>query len=563
MVIFTKNLYPLFGIVLGYLFVFTSGLVSNSLILQVSIWEVNCIDFSFNLLLDRVRLLFVGTVFIIGGSVLVYIKWYIRDERFYSRFSWLIYLFLISIIFIIMIPNLIMLLIGWDGLGLTSFLLVAFYQNNKSLSAAILTALTNRIGDVLILLRIGLFLREINWIVYRYSPIVSITGLSICIILAGITKSAQFPFCAWLPAAMAAPTPVSSLVHSSTLVTAGVYLLLRTFGVLSQRIYRLWLLKFLRLLTLVLAGSSAMAAVDFKKIIALSTLSQLRVIMFSVSSGFPFIAFFHLVTHAVFKALLFLRAGRVIHSYHGSQDLRVLGKGWQELPVRMSAISISVMSLSGAPFLSGFYSKDLIIELGIIRKTNMVLYIVEMVGLRFTSYYRGRILFNSILRKNKFDFGVVIKKERLLIIIPFISLGVGALFIGAIIIDRNELYFFVALLSSFERFVIICIPYIGVLMWSLRRLIFPTNWIKNFIIFVLRIWSVENLTSHPSKVAIFTYSFILCRVLDYGWLELMGPQGLYHSLGKSAQLNENVQTGYFIGLLIVFFGIFFMLFSLI
>lgn len=191
------------------------------------------------------------------------------------------------------------------------------------MASAILTALTNRVGDTLVLARISFMLNEINWVIYNYSPMIIRARIGFVLILAGITKRAQVPFCAWLPAAIAAPTPVSSLVHSSTLVTAGVYLLLRSYKIIRLREGAIKMLIVVRVLTLLVAGSRAACVYDLKKVIALSTLSQLRVIIFCVSIGAPLVAFFHLVTHAVFKALLFIGAGGLIHSNKRVQDVRV------------------------------------------------------------------------------------------------------------------------------------------------------------------------------------------------------------------------------------------------
>lgn len=190
-----------------------------------------------------------------------------------------------------------------------------------------LTALTNRIGDVFILLSIGLLFREGSWFVYNYLSFNNLRLIRISLVLRAITKRAQFPYVSWLPAAIAAPTPVSSLVHSSTLVTAGVYLLIRSYRLLVFNRWVINVLELLSLLTLMLAGSRAVITVDLKKIVALSTLSQLSIIMFVLSVGFPKVAFFHLVVHAVFKALLFLSVGAFIHFNAGCQDFRLMGRG--------------------------------------------------------------------------------------------------------------------------------------------------------------------------------------------------------------------------------------------
>nr|AFR45277.1 NADH dehydrogenase subunit 5 [Mytilus californianus] len=532
----------------GYASISIGSMLSSCFLFEVPVWDSNCLSFSFSVLVDSVSMIFVGTVLVISGSVGTYCKWYMASESYYNRFMGLVWLFVLSMIFMILVPNLVMLLIGWDGLGLTSFLLVAYYQNNKSLSAAMLTALTNRIGDVLVLVSISILLSEGGWLIYNYYPMQMWSGLGIVVVFAGMTKSAQMPFCAWLPAAMAAPTPVSSLVHSSTLVTAGVYLVLRSFYVVSANPFATQSLMVLSLFTLVLAGSSAVFAFDLKKVIALSTLSQLSLMMFSISILLPLVAFFHLVTHAVFKALLFLGAGGVIHSNQSIQDIRGLSSLWQSLPVSMGAMSVAIVSLSGAPFMSGFYSKDLIIELSMMDSSMTYgCYILELLGLIFTSFYSARIVFSVMLGSNYFNCSTLRVPEHLNMQIPFLSLYVGAIFLGVSLGSKMEKFSFVVLLESYESLSIFLIPFVGLAMWwgVLTKLGFNPWSLAKVLSFFLSMWFVESLTSHPGKTLFFKGSQMVYQTLDQGWLELLGPQGAYAGLGQISQLNEIVQSSYF------------------
>jgi len=228
-----------------------------------------------------------------------------------------------------------------------------------------------------------------------YSFINLVLGL---VILAAITKSAQIPFSAWLPAAIAAPTPVSALVHSSTLVTAGVYLLIR-FRALIEFSGVLFLVS---LSTMLISGLSACFEQDAKKIIALSTLSQLGVIVFAVSLGIWEIAFFHLLTHALFKSLLFLCIGLYIHGSDNQQDLRGIGCQLINRPVSSCFFFTSSLSLRGFPFLSGFYSKDLIIEVFETYEMGILAYMLVLLSLGFTIIYRIRLI--SFLWVIEFNF---------------------------------------------------------------------------------------------------------------------------------------------------------------
>ncbi|MEW8078579.1 MAG: proton-conducting transporter membrane subunit [Candidatus Thiodiazotropha endolucinida] len=226
--------------------------------------------------------------------------------------------------------------LGWDGLGLISFVLVIYYQRDKALGAGLVTALINRVGDVLMLARISLLRESGYWELWGLSLEEGVVGLVLVMVaVLSITKRAQIPFSYWLPAAIIAPTPVSALVHSSTLVTAGVYLMVRLLigvGELQVGGFVRSLLLVVSLLTNVMAGISACFEVDLKKIVALSTLRQLGIIVMALAMGYYSLAFFHLITHALFKSLMFIRVGRVIHLFGDSQDLRDVGGLWERMP---------------------------------------------------------------------------------------------------------------------------------------------------------------------------------------------------------------------------------------
>nr|QLY89742.1 NADH dehydrogenase subunit 5 [Lumbriculus variegatus] len=353
---------------------------------------VNNTPMNMTLLYDPKGSLFSLVVLLISANVMQFSSEYMKDDKFKDRFSYMVILFVMSMNFLIYIPHFIMLLLGWDGLGIVSFILVIYYQNPKSLAAGLITALTNRIGDALLLLSIALTLNQGHWnIINMYNTqFMSLqTGM---IIIAAMTKSAQIPFSSWLPAAMAAPTPVSALVHSSTLVTAGVFLSIRFYPMLAQIS---WFNKFLLImatLTMMMAGLSAMTECDMKKIIALSTLSQLGMMMTSLGLGLPQLAYFHMLMHALFKALLFICAGLMIHSHQHNQDLRWMGNMSKNMPVTLTCITIANMALCGLPYLTGFYSKDLILETMCMNITNSFTYSLIMFSIGFTSFYSFRFM---------------------------------------------------------------------------------------------------------------------------------------------------------------------------
>lgn len=224
--------------------------------------------------------------------------------------------------------------------------------------------------------------------------LVSWVGLTITV--AAITKRAQIPFSSWLPAAMAAPTPVSALVHSSTLVTAGVFLIIRFFPFLREISGFKSGLLFVSVLTLLIAGIGANYENDLKKIIALSTLRQLGVIIIRLGLGMPYLALFHLYTHALFKALLFLCAGMFIHNRSNTQDIRHIGLLFSQAPLTTTCMNIANLSLCGAPFLSGFYSKDLILELSLSDPTRFLMVLLIFLATGMTAAYSFRLSFCSL-----------------------------------------------------------------------------------------------------------------------------------------------------------------------
>nr|YP_011009678.1 NADH dehydrogenase subunit 5 [Hygia opaca]WPV77670.1 NADH dehydrogenase subunit 5 [Hygia opaca] len=368
-------------------------LIDYSVFLEWEIFSINSCLISITLLFDWMSLLFMGSVMLISSMVIYYSYDYMINDINKVRFLFLVLLFIMSMMFMIISPNLISILLGWDGLGLVSYCLVIYFYNFKSFNAGMLTILINRIGDVFILLGIVILFNSGSWHYLFYNFYFYNWGYMLClfIILASFTKSAQIPFSSWLPAAMAAPTPVSALVHSSTLVTAGVYLLIRFSSLLFQFDTSFFLL--LSMLTMFMSGLGANFEYDLKKIIALSTLSQLGFMMSILFMGYPIIAFFHLLTHAFFKALLFLCAGLIIHCMNDSQDIRHMGLLINYLPYTSTCFGVANLSLCGLPFLSGFYSKDMVLDFMTMTYFNLFIYILFFISVGLTVSYSMRLIY--------------------------------------------------------------------------------------------------------------------------------------------------------------------------
>nr|YP_009479355.1 NADH dehydrogenase subunit 5 [Sabethes chloropterus]AVV61091.1 NADH dehydrogenase subunit 5 [Sabethes chloropterus] len=350
-------------------------------------------------LFDWMSLMFMSFVLLISSLVIFYSKEYMMEDININRFILLVLSFVMSMMMLIISPNLISILLGWDGLGLVSYCLVIYFQNVKSYNAGMLTALSNRIGDVALLLAIAWMLNYGSWNYIYYLDLMNseyqMMIIGYLVMLAAMTKSAQIPFSSWLPAAMAAPTPVSALVHSSTLVTAGVYLLIR-FNILLTDSLSGQILLLVSGLTMFMAGLGANFEFDLKKIIALSTLSQLGLMMSILSMGFYKLAFFHLLTHALFKALLFMCAGVIIHNMKNMQDIRVMGGLIMSMPLTCSCFNIANLALCGMPFLAGFYSKDLILEIVSMSYVNFFSFFLFFFSTGLTVSYSFRLVYYSM-----------------------------------------------------------------------------------------------------------------------------------------------------------------------
>ena len=382
---------------------------------------------------------------VVGICVAIWSSYYMEREEAYIRFSYLVIAFLLRINALIFFSNMYITLIGWDGLGLTSFLLVIFYKNRKSLGSAIITGLTNRLGDCFFICILGYLITQ--------GPQLIVLVLIVCM---RITKSAQFPFSAWLPAAMAAPTPVSALVHSSTLVTAGVYVLIRYCHSDPRT------LLFIGTCTILLAGMRACVERDFKKVVALRTLSQLGVIMVSLGASEKTFCFFHLISHAVFKALLFLSVGVCIHSVYGTQDYRSFNILMPSLVVSYCR-TVAIVSLMGFFFTSGFWSKEVILEL--LYKTEVgawvVVFFLRRIGL--TACYSSKMLlithtFGSYSTRGSLSIGGFEKTVKY----PLYLLGFFRITIGYHLVPTCRLVTITAsVLEKMLPFVLCCL---GVLL---------------------------------------------------------------------------------------------------
>nr|YP_010757459.1 NADH dehydrogenase subunit 5 [Zahniserius cylindricus]WEU77802.1 NADH dehydrogenase subunit 5 [Zahniserius cylindricus] len=443
------NLYNMWSLCLFLMSVMFLGLslmlniLDMSMLLEWNLIDLNSVSLVYIVYMDWISCIFCFVVLFISSMVVIYSKIYMGEYNYSSiRFLFLVLMFVLSMLLMVLSPNLVSILLGWDGLGLISYCLVIYYSSMSSYLAGMITCLVNRLGDIGLLISISWMLSYGSWNFMFYLFYFS-ENLFYLLILSSFTKSAQIPFSMWLPAAMAAPTPVSSLVHSSTLVTAGVYLLIRFFNYL---VFVNWFLVFVGVLTMIMSSICASYEYDLKSIIALSTLSQLGLMMSCLFMGMVDFCFFHLLSHAMFKSLLFLCSGIMIHLMVGSQDIRCMGSICFSMPITCSCFNISIMALCGFPFLSGFYSKDLIVESSSYSGCNMIFMLLFYLSLGLSSIYSIRLLYYSGFSSFK-GLPYLNLKENIslmkysVVILSLLSLTFGCMYMWLVNLDMKFMVF--------------------------------------------------------------------------------------------------------------------------
>nr|AEP27579.1 NADH dehydrogenase subunit 5 [Ceutorhynchus obstrictus] len=516
-----------------------------NIMFEYSFFYLNSSSMKMFLFVDWISMLFMSFVLLISSLIIKYSSEYMMYEKNLKRFIYLMILFVISMMMMIISPNLITILIGWDGLGLVSYALVIYYQNIKSFNAGMLTALSNRVGDAALLMCISIMMSLGEWNLYNFKDFLTnelAFYFSFFIILASITKSAQIPFSSWLPAAMAAPTPVSSLVHSSTLVTAGVYLLIRFSSFFSSSV--LELLMFISLLTMFMAGLGANFEYDLKKIIALSTLSQLGMMIFILSLGGLDLAFFHLLIHALFKALLFMCAGAMIHNLNDCQDIRFMGSLIYFSPLTCTCFNISNMALCGVPFLSGFYSKDLIAEISSLKLLSIFIYMFFYISIGLTVSYSIRLSYYIFMGSyNFYSINNYSDSNNYIMLKGMMGLVFFVIFMGSLMswILFPVPYFIIlpVYMKLLTLLMIVMGGIMGKVMGSLWYgiLLNHYNFLKK-VWFTAMMWNLPILSTFGLNFLFLNLGKSYYKNIDIGWLEYYGSKNLFFSLKNLSQFSQ-------------------------
>ena len=582
------------------LFVTISAILSLIIFYEVTInnYENNLViitwmnsgllDVNWSIKVDAVSSVMLVVVCLVSSIVHIYSIGYMLHDPHKTRFMAYLSLFTFAMLMLVTSDNFLQLFFGWEGVGLCSYFLIGFWFKKDSANAAAIKAfIVNRVGDFGFALGIFLIFYVFGTVNYDevFSQIpqavnkeISFLGMDlkvidlICILLfiGAMGKSAQFLLHTWLPDAMEGPTPVSALIHAATMVTAGVFLVVRCSPIFEYSQVALNIICIVGMTTAFFAATVALVQNDIKKIIAYSTCSQLGYMFFAAGVGAYNVAIFHLFTHAFFKALLFLGSGSVIHSFKDNQDIRYMGGVWKKMPYTWILMIIGTLALTGFPFLSGYYSKDAIIEFAYL-KGNTVGYYAAAVGIftaLLTAIYSWRLIFKTFHgnyenKKLKIE---TIKESSYVMLLPLIILAIGSIFAGFFFKElfighssssdfwTNSIKFLSPLnIHHPPLWIVYLTPVVVVLSIPISYYLFVknkniTSWLvkenKPLYNFLLNKWYFDELYDYLFIRPIKTLGIFFWKIIDVQTIDRFGPDGISNLIKKLSNKVVKFQSGY-------------------
>ena len=536
--------------------------------------------------IDALSSVMLVVVTLVSSLVHIYSIGYMSNDPHKTRFMSYLSLFTFAMLTLVTSDNFLQLFFGWEGVGLCSYLLIGFwYKKNSANSAAIKAFIVNRVGDFGFALGIFLIFYSFNTLNYvevfnavpnNLNNDIEFLGLKInsinliCILLfiGSMGKSAQIFLHTWLPDAMEGPTPVSALIHAATMVTAGVFLVVRCSPIFEYSQLALNIVTIVGITTAFYAATVALVQNDIKKIIAYSTCSQLGYMFFAAGVGAYNVAMFHLFTHAFFKALLFLGSGSVIHSFNNEQNINNMGGVWKKLPYTWALMIIGTLALTGFPLLSGFYSKDAIIEFAYLKGTNLG-YLAATFGILtafLTAVYSWRLIFETFHgnfnnSKLKIDS---LHESPLVMLLPLIILSLGAIFSGILFKNlfinqeinfwKESIMFLIPLSTNHPpQWIILITPIIVTISIPISYYLFIKNnnicnWLANenkpIYKFLVNKWYFDEFYDYIFVKPIKKMGTFFWKKIDVNTIDRFGPDGISSLIKFFSNKVVKFQSGY-------------------
>jgi NADH-quinone oxidoreductase subunit L len=565
--------------------VFAQNYSSNKLIFR---W-ISSGDFQVNwsIYVDSLTSVMLVVVSSISAIIHFYSIGYMSQDPHKPRFMAYLSLFTFSMLALVTADNFLQLFFGWEGVGLCSYLLIGFwFKKPKANAAAVKAFIVNRVGDLGFAIGIFLiffFYGTVNYNeVFQQTPLLAekeiiflglefnlITFICLLLFIGAMGKSAQILLHTWLPDAMEGPTPVSALIHAATMVTAGVFLVVRCSPIFEYSQTALNTVALVGMITAFFAATVALVQNDIKKIVAYSTCSQLGYMFFAAGIGAYHVAIFHLFTHAFFKALLFLGSGCVIHSFNEEQDIRSMGGVWKKIPYTYVLMVVGTLALTGFPFLSGYYSKDAIIEFAYLKDTNIG-YSAAVVGIftaLLTAIYSWRLVFKTFHGKynNKENNLNTIHESPLTMLIPSCLLAIGAVLTGIlfkeIFIGHDSAQFWsssILFLESIQHdhppiWLLFLTPVLVIIAIPVAYYLFIANEkiLKNFVLknqtlynFLINKWYFDELYNFIFVDPLKKIGLFFWKKGDVNTIDRYGPEGLSRLIKNISDKSIHFQSGY-------------------